>query len=1079
VTFTRAAARELKMRIRSTLIRTKEWLLDPNPGLDYLVQIQEKGIGDDAVKKIDAALVCFDLAQIFTLHGFCHRLLSEFSFECKIAKELAPPEQSLPSFFYKKVVHDYLLQGMLSRDYSPEQLKILLKKAHDDPFRLIGKIVSLLNSEMEIAPYPSLYELHEKFTARLQAFPNIEGERLIDDFNRLSANYKGMKDAVFQEQLAAINAIVQERTCSREAFEKLISDKDWFLDQMRPQHLKIKRTLLNEDSLNYPGIFDKMREDLLPWIKEAGSPIKILLRLAKDCQAHAMQAIIARECFSPDQMLRRVDAALDSPPFLEAVRNKYKAAIIDEFQDTDPIQWRIFKRAFLGHLETVCLVGDPKQSIYAFRSADIYTYLDAAKALGKENHKYLDTNFRSAPALITALNCLFSAPQGKGWISLPRLQRAMPVDPVKAGSKAAGLSPLVSRGAIHFFLAHAERGRSGQWPSRQTEENQLFPFLASEIRDIQQKRNVPFEEMAILVKDRFQAQRLLVYFEGQGIPSAFRRGENISHSDALSAFKECFEAVLAPSDLKILKKAMAGILIQWDEKLLQGSGDSSVLQSAKVQMQSLQNILYEKGFGSFFCALLETRWPPIPCSIAERMLARGDLELYQHLRKLAEILIEEEIASKLHGIDFLHYLREIEKQSEEQDLRFETAPREAKGSVALMTVHLSKGLEFDTVFALALASRHRIKEDDAVKKERLLIAFDEQHPESLEAIEEVDAEKMRFLYVAMTRAKQQLYVPYVIDETAAPSLKIGDASPVELFFAKVSKECSSSQELYEEIGRLNSMRISGILHHLSASCSMTYEEIAKLPLQQSASMPDGKKPHAMLTPPRLSLFLPQPQRLLSFSSLASLSKQMTIESESLSKIGSETGLPLGSATGILVHRVFECIFKRSLHHPLQERKIEELIAHEVEGTPLAPFKQELCEMVATQLNLFLMKDTLQLKSIPADQLFQELEFLYPVKEGMMKGFADLVFKDGDKYYLLDWKTNYLGPAIQDYTQEKMTHAMEHHQYFLQASIYAEALKRYVKLFDNRPFDDVFGGVFYVFVRGNAVFHFVPQFKESL
>ncbi len=490
-------------------------------------------------------------------------------------------------------------------------------------------------------------------------------------------------------------------------------------------------------------------------------------------------------------------------------------------------------------------------------------------------------------------------------------------------------------------------------------------------------------------------------------------------------------------------------------------------------MQSLQNILYEKGFGPFFYAFLETRWPPIPCSIAERMLARGDLELYQHLKARRDPHRRRD-RQQTPGDRLLHYLQEIEKQSEEQELRFETAPREAKGSVALMTVHLSKGLEFDTVFALALASRHKFKEDEAVKKERLLIAFDEQHPESLEAIEEVDAEKMRSLYVAMTRAKQQLYVPYVIDENEKP-LKIGDGSPIELFLAKVSKECSSSQELYEEISRLNSMRINSILHHLSISCSMTYEEMAKLQVQQSVSVFDGKNAHVMLTPPRQSLFLPQPKRLLSFSSLSLPSKQMTFESEPLSETRSETGIPLGSATGIAVHRIFECIFKRRFHHPLQEKKIEELIDHEVEGTPLAPFKQELGVMVVGQLNL-LLKETLQLKNIPTDQLFQELEFLYPVKEGMMKGFADLVFMDGDKYYLLDWKTNYLGPTTQDYTQEKMAHAMEHHQYFLQASIYAAALKRYVKLFDNRPFDTIFGGVFYVFVRGNAVFHFLPEWE---
>jgi exodeoxyribonuclease V beta subunit len=88
----------------------------------------------------------------------------------------------------------------------------------------------------------------------------------------------------------------------------------------------------------------------------------------------------------------------------------------------------------------------------------------------------------------------------------------------------------------------------------------------------------------------------------------------------------------------------------------------------------------------------------------------------------------------------------------------------------------------------------------------------------------------------------------------------------------------------------------------------------------------------------------------------------------------------------------------------------------------------------------------------------------------MKGVADLWFLYESKYYVLDWKSN----ALEGYTQEHLQQAMRANDYYLQASIYATALKRYVKLFDNRPFPECFGGAFYLFVRGNGVLHFIPE-----
>lgn len=995
VTFTRAAARELRTRIRATLLRTREALDVP-----------------ELQKKIDAALICFDAAQIFTLHGFCHRILSEFSFECRVAGELAPVEDVSLPIYYKKLVTEQLLEGLSPRDFCPEQLRIALHLVKNDPARLINKIVSLLSTDGQIADYPSLEENYLRFSAALQRLSYRE-----EDFALLSACYKGMNNSAFPDQVARLTGLVQKGACTQREFEQLLTTDTFFLEQLTPENLK-KRSTPPKQSM-----FLEWREYLWPPLKEASSPMKIVLRLAKQCQARK-----SPDSFSPDEMLHRVNQALESPAFAEAVRRKYQAAIIDEFQDTDPVQWSIFKRAFVGHLKTVYLVGDPKQSIYAFRSADIYTYLDAAKSFGKENHKYLDTNFRSSPSLIQALNALFSAPQGKGWISLPRIRDAMPVDPVKAGVKR----PDASSSPIHFFFAQGDSRRGTVWPTKDTEEQQLFPFIASKIHEL-----TVSEEIAVLVKDRFQAERLISFLKTHHIPASFRKGESLLESAAFRAFKECLQAVLAPSHLSTLKIVLAGPLFRWDEHRLRGGFETSLLQQAKVEMQTLQNILTKEGIGPFFSRLLER--------------AEGNVTLYQHLRKLCEILIEEEINSRLHGSDFLGFLQEIDPQ----DDRFFIAPPEAKGSVTVMTVHLSKGLEFDTVFALALASRHAIKQEDAVKREGKLVAREEEG--ALEAIEELDAEKMRLLYVALTRAKQRVYIPYVVDNQSK-SVSLGDAAPIELFLAKISKECMSQSELYEEISRLDQQRIERLLSQIG---HMSYSSAVGITLDAHAQQVAPAVPLA--TPPPLCV--PPPLRLVSFSSLTASSEIQPINAKEL------TGPPPGSATGIVVHRIFEMLFKDGLHHPFELKHIQALIARETEGTPLASHREWLEEKVASVLHLAL-DEQMRLVDISAAHMTQELEFLFPMQDGFMKGFADLIFQHEGKYYLLDWKTNYL----EDYSLEKMECAMQQHQYFLQASIYASALQRYVKLFDIRPFEELFGGALYVFVRGPAVYHFIPEVR---
>jgi exodeoxyribonuclease V beta subunit len=881
-------------------------------------------------------------------------------------------------------------------------------------------------------------EQYARFIQHLAAHSSIDAQRFIDDVQRQAACYKGIKELGKQSSLWAE---LLTHGCSKETFETLLGQEKWIFDSFEENNRKIRATL--PESLHYPELIARLKQGALACLKEASCPDQTLLRLAQECKAEVERHAI----FSPDQIVERLAAALEEFPFLEAVQKKYRAAIIDEFQDTDPTQWAVFKRLFVGHVETLCLVGDPKQSIYAFRRADIYTYLNAKETLGQHACRRLNTNYRSSPRLVEALNQLFALSQE--WLSLPKNQSFLTVQPVKAGVKQnEGRSG--QRGAVHFFIASGEKGRSQQWPTVRIEEEQLFPFIAQEAQEVHAKSAVPWESIAVLVKDRFQAERLITHLKRHGIPASFRKGTVADR--ALYALKRVLEAVLHPSDASVLKIALFGPLFALNE--------SDALESAKVQILILHKLLYNEGFGPFYHQLLT-------------LLRQVDLDLYRELRTLGMRLLEEEMHAGLRGEDFLTFLKDIDPEE------LEVPPQEAAGSLSVMTVHLSKGLEFDTVFALGLASRHA-KQERLMKKEHTYFVYDQNTTESQEALDEIDAEKMRLLYVALTRAKAQLYIPLVLyrnnlknrflatsalphnfnshsrlasgqwslapnQNSEEPPCQNSDSSdyfgidekgssPIELFFSKMGPD---------------------VLPRLAATCSLTYEQV-----QVKESLPAEQKTVIFPTPPPPVDFLPQPEYITSFTALA-VKKELT-------PVSNET-LPVGAKTGIVLHAIFEAIFAKSLHHPLDEQEIGALIERMLFKTALAAHKETIHALVIHPLRLSLLPG-LTLQDLPPGSYGQELEFLYPLEKGMMKGVVDLWFLFDGKYYVLDWKSN----ALEGYAQEQLQQAMHANDYYLQASIYATALKRYVKLFDNRPFEACFGGAFYLFVRGNGVFHFIPE-----
>ena len=503
-------------------------------------------------------------------------------------------------------------------------------------------------------------------------------------------------------------------------------------------------------------------------------------------------------------------------------------------------------------------------------------------------------------------------------------------------------------------------------------------------------------------------------------------------------------------------------MIVWTEEQLNKGLEDALLLDAKAKMQSLNQMLFERGFGVFFQGFLSTCMGG-QTPLLQQLLSRADLSLYLDLRKLAELLIEEEMTHGLKGDAFLTFLDQLSREWQQEESRLKIPSHEEKGSVTVMTTHMSKGLEFDTVFALGVASRFKPSEQMTIKQDNnsLLTIYDPTDPLCLRAIAEQDAEKMRQLYVALTRAKKRLYIAYMLEEKQE-ALELGEASPIELFMSRIAgKDEGQNQEL-----DLN--RLCNLLD--SFSPLIQYFKLEDAPIIAAGAALSAPE---LYPPPPLQIAIPD-EKLYSFSSIAKKDMPIAVVKPAADAPLSIHTLPMGSATGHLLHLLFEKIFKRGLHHPIDEDAIFKLIEEQVSFLSLAEWRSILLPWIVELLKQPLLD--FALCDLEPRQLQQEMEFFFSVSEGKMKGFADLFFEFKGKYYLLDWKSNYLGPSDADYTFEMIAQVMQQNQYDLQAQIYAEALKRFVKLFDNRPFDECFGGAIYYFVRGKAAYHFHPTLR---
>lgn len=935
VTFTKAATRELKMRIRSNLEQALAFVEKGELKWPYLAPYLNS---QEAKYRLQDALSAFDRCQIFTIHGFCHRMLKEFAFEANVGS--LSDVEDLQNSKLKTAALDFLQNGISSDLLCSEQINQLFKD-----FETIDALVNRLVKLEDPEPSPSFSELFAKCKAAIQnpkdgassgtpefkckaALHLVDEAKLLEDFFALQVDCKA-KAGDFEKQVKALAHFDDPKSLGI-----FFGEKGSLFAFLSPKNRKVKQKNL---PLHYPGFFEKAAELLVPILET--DALAVL-----ENAWHPIGKKVVEEEVNHDEILNKMQKGVQDGAFATCVREKYRGALIDEFQDTDAVQWNIFETLFVNEpIKCLYLVGDPKQSIYRFRKADIYTYLKARDVLGLENLYHLDTNFRSSKKLLGALNALFK----RGWMTLPKTGQSLDYISVQAGAKIESDFG-DEKGAVHFWVSE--------------NEEDLYPRVAHEIETLQLKN------VAILVKDRYKAEAVLECLRSCGIQAVAKSHTPLGKTSSFQAIRELFHGVKNPRDVSLATAIALGPFGGFD-------------------LFQLKMILEEEGLVPF----------------ARLVLKGADTDAVEIFERL--FVWEKQEGFSFLGLEsfFTKYKTLTAEDGEGRQVQIDAE------AVQIMTLHISKGLEFDVVFALGCATKTQESQE----------------------VQESAAEKLRQLYVAMTRAKKRLYVPIL---ESKKEMEVATASPMELF----SRHFNGP--LLDELATL------------SKSESITIEKIEKIELSPKVMKKEAEEILALQ--PR-----PYTQKLL--ASFTTLSRPKEVDHKIIEmdpNLFTLQTMPRGALTGILLHSLFEAIFSETPCHK-DSAAIDILIDEQLKRSPLNPWKEAIRKMVHTVLTMPLDRG-FSLQDIEAFQT--EMEFVFSSSPHLIKGFVDLVFSYQGQIYFLDWKSNWL----ENYTPESMQEAFDAHDYGLQAELYSEALHRHV--------DTPIGGAFYVFLRGESHLHIQPK-----
>ncbi|MFV2031212.1 MAG: 3'-5' exonuclease, partial [Gammaproteobacteria bacterium] len=769
-------------------------------------------------------------------------------------------------------------------------------------------------------------------------------------------------------------------------------------------------------------------------------------------------------------------------------------AMIDEFQDTDAIQYGIFKRLYFAQKHTsLVMIGDPKQSIYSFRGGDIFTYIKARGEAGVQ-HYSLQTNWRSEAPLIQAVNSLF------GRRDAPFIYAgSIDFRPAIAAEKELKETLLIDGLAASPLTIWRVPLNEKQKPcSKAQAQDMLHEATANEIARLIQggdNGNVTLGEdplrsadIAVLVRTSYEGNALRSRLVEKGVRAVTIGRERVFDSEEASGLLVLLRAINHCSDRRLLRNALGSSLLSLDYlDIAAVIDDEDAWQEWLDKINRLHSLWQGRGFIVMFQQLLEE------LKIGEKLAAGDEADRrLTNLLHIAELLQQQSRVGA--GLDALlgWYRDQISQaSSEESELRLESD----EALVKIVTIHSSKGLEYPVVFIpylweckpTDLSGNSLLRFHDEDNNLVVDLGSPDFSRHAYRAEKERLAEDVRLAYVAITRARSKVYLAWG---------DIGDGNmkgpPAKTALAYLLHPRQSPEVLVDHFPEAFSRPASldEDLASLQAAGEGSIEVIA-LP-QGSDSSPRESRQQAE-APLGVAQFAARPAtnwRIASFSSLTQDIHQVAHGGSTGSDRDPILDFPAGSHVGLLLHSLLEHLDFQQDIQP-QCRRLLPAIARRY-GLDSSERQATVSDWMEILVQCSLNNDGLSLSKLSPAQRLNELTFDFGLDlldisrlndwfaragtqqvepiggrdfRGLITGVIDLVFEYQGKYYLADYKSNFLGGRIDDYAPAKLARAMAARRYDLQYLLYSIALHRYLaqRISDYR-YEQHFGGVYYLFLR---------------
>ncbi|WP_024872074.1 exodeoxyribonuclease V subunit beta [Tolumonas lignilytica] len=1078
VTFTEAATAELRARILKA-IRDARRALEVGYSEDALIQQLLAACPNKklALRQLLNAERQMDEAAIYTIHGFCQRMLTQNAFESGslFDNEFLTEEQQLR----ETAVADFWRQISWQADAVLAQALLDHWKGPAELLQTIRPHLALTGLQCSARTSETLTERHQAIVSRLtglqrawlDAAPELEALISQSGVDKRSYSKKNLPNWLQKVGLWAAAPITRYRVPDELArfSAQLLAEKTSKGEV--PQHVLFTQI---DDFLAAPNDIDDV----------------VVANALSQVNARLQKQKLQQQQLSFDDLLTNLARALRSERgtlLAERIREQYPVAMIDEFQDTDPLQYQIFSALYTKNPECgFYMIGDPKQAIYAFRGADIFTYMQAKKQVTA--HYTLQTNYRSTHELVAAVNALFAQSPA------PFIyQESIPFEAVNAKGKAAGF---VLQGQPQTALQCCFMPESGevsgavyQQSMAQAAAAQIHHWLCAAQQDaalLNGERLQP-NDIAVLVRSGREAAIMQQALQACGIASVYLSNrESVFAQPVVQDVARLLEACLNPQDDMLIRAAMATRLMGWSVTQLARLNDDEALWEQTVDhIRQAGELWRQRGILPMLRQWLF--WYQIP----ERLLSdsQGERQLTDVLH-LGELL--QMAAGALNGEHaLLRWLMERCQQpngdADEQQLRLDSE----RQRVQIVTIHKSKGLQYALVL-LPFICAYRGNDVPRYHTEHGVQLDLTGAPSAWEhAAEERLAEDLRLLYVALTRG---IFVTWLglADLKVNSRSKGKDDRPAALdYLLKNDNETGLTQRMQQWLQRLNHLDRAAAVAPLPFPETPYHELSPELPTPQArhfegivernwrmtsySALTVNQGAHTTVTPPVVTV---------SENAVPPVEPRFDVFS-----------FPRGAHAGTFLHSLLE-----DLDFGADAATRQQWIAEHLQGIQLShdwqpePWLPVLAQWLTQILNSELQRG-LSLARLTPQHCLSEMEFLLPLSplsasalnrclahgdplsakappltfnevQGMLKGFIDLVFEYQGRFYVVDYKSNYLGDNAAAYQQDAMAQAMLEHRYDVQYQLYTLALHRYLRCrLPDYDYDRHIGGVCYLFLRG--------------